>query len=66
MKNYKIVLINKKINGNIRSIYEERDGAYYRRMKGEIPLELRKISITNEPLVRDFRLNKLELKIQVD
>ena len=66
MKNYKILLLSEKNNGKVKVVYEERNGIHYKRIKGEIPLELKRISEKNESFVRGFGLNKLELKITIN
>ena len=65
MKNYKILLLSEN-NRDVRTVYEERNGVHYKKIEGEIPLELKKISERNKSFVRDFGLNKLELKIMIN
>ena len=63
MMSYRILLQNG--NGDIKTTYQIREGEHYSKIKGDIPLELREISKENEKIVKDFKLNKLELKIYI-
>jgi len=63
MINYRVILILE--NDSVRTFYEERNGSSYKRMNGNVPLELRKVAENNESVVKDFRINKLELKLYI-
>lgn len=64
MKNYRIIMQNG--NGEIRSTYYKRSKTNYDRIVENVPPQLIEISENNKSMIKNFRINKLELKVYIN